>query len=331
MVPYPDYPIPADEEQRLRDLERHGVLDTPPDPHVDRIVRLASTVLGMPIALVSLVDHDRQWFLARHGLEVRQTPRQMAFCAHAIADDGVLVVPDALEDERFRDNPLVLEEPNVRFYAGAPLRSPEGHNLGTLCVIDRQPREFSPEQTSVLRSLAELVVRELELRRSTSLCPVTGLYNRATYFELCEREVERARREGLPLSLLNIDIDDFRQINNRWGHEAGDQVLRDLCRLCHSRLAEADLFGRVGDEEFSLLLVGRDSGEAMALAETIRADVAAMGGVFSHSGYQTHISGGLTALAPSDRGFVDLFYRADEALYLAKGNGRDQIAAVMGA
>ncbi len=330
MPPFPDYPIPADEEQRLRDLQRHGVLDGPSDEHFDRIVRLASAVLDTPIALVSLVDRDRQWFLSRHGLEARQTPREMAFCAHAIAGDAVLVVPDAREDERFRDNPLVLQEPHVRFYAGAPLRSSEGHNLGTLCVIDQQPRQLSPEQEQVLRSLAELVVRELELRRLTSVCPVTGLYNRGVFFRLSEQEVERARQEGRPLSLLNIDIDDFRQINNRWGHQAGDRVLLDICRLCRANLGEADLFGRIGDEEFALLLVGRDSDGAMGVAEAIRADISAMTGVFSHSGYQPHISGGISSLAASDRGFADLFYRADQALYLAKGNGRDQIATVLG-
>jgi len=152
--PFPDYPIPADEEQRLRDLQRHGVLDSPDDPHLDRIVDLAAAVLAMPIALVSLVDRDRQWFPARHGLETRQTPRTMAFCAHTIAADDVLVVPDALLDERFANNPLVQGEPGVRFYAGAPLQSAEGHNLGTLCVIDRRPRQLDPPQVAQLRQLA---------------------------------------------------------------------------------------------------------------------------------------------------------------------------------
>ncbi|MEN9496528.1 MAG: hypothetical protein RLZZ137_1568, partial [Cyanobacteriota bacterium] len=140
MTPYPDYPIPADEEQRLRALRRFAVLDTPEDPHFDRIVELASTVLGVPIALVSLVDRDRQWFLARHGLEAHQTPRTMAFCAHAIAEPVLMEVPDALDDARFNTNPLVLDEPKIRFYAGVPLRTRDGYNLGTLCAIDRKPR-----------------------------------------------------------------------------------------------------------------------------------------------------------------------------------------------
>ena len=328
VAPYPDYPIPLDEEQRLRDLQRHGVLDSSPDPHFDRIVQLASEVLDMPIALVSLVDRDRQWFLARHGLEATQAPRDQAFCAHAIAADQVLVVPDALRDERFQSNPLVLQAPHVRFYAGAPLQSAEGHNLGTLCVIDQKPRQLAPEQQEMLRLMADLVVRELELRRLASLCPVTGLYNRASFFQIGEQELRQARERGQSLALFNFDIDDFRQINNRWGHQAGDQVLLDLCRLAARRLRSQDLFGRIGDEEFAVLLVDLDQNAAMAMAEAIRTDIAQMAGVFSHSDYHPQISGGLTLLTGADRSFADLFYRADQALYLAKGNGRNQIAAL---
>jgi diguanylate cyclase (GGDEF)-like protein len=327
--PFPDYPIPVDEEQRLRDLQRHGVLDTAADPHVQRIVELASAVLRMPIALVSLVDRQRQWFLAASGLAARETPREMAFCAHAIEGDAVLMVPDALEDERFRDNPLVLGEPRIRFYAGAPLRSSSGHNLGTLCVIDQRPRHLSGEQLALLQRLADLVMRELELRRLSSLCPVTGLHTRASFFRLGQQELQEARRRGRPLALLAIDIDDFRQINNRWGHEAGDQVLLDVCALIRQRARPADLVGRIGDEEFAVLLPDCTAERAMAFAEDLRAAVAAMPGVFSHSDYHPQISGGLTSLTAADRSFADLFYRADEALYLAKGNGRNQIARLL--
>ena len=329
MPPFPDYPIPADEAQRLRDLQRHGVLDSPDDPHLERIVQLAGEVLEMPIALVSLVDRDRQWFPARRGLDAHETPREMAFCAHAIAGDGVLVVPDALQDDRFATNPLVTGDPGVRFYAGAPLRSAEGHNLGTLCVIDRQPRQLDGARIVQLQRMADLVMRELELRRLASLCPVTGLVNRASFFHLGEEEVRQARRDGRPLALLNLDIDDFRQINNRWGHQAGDQVLRDLCHRARQRLRPQDLFGRIGDEEFAVLMPDCDSAEAMGIAEGIREDVAALQGVFSGSDYRPRLSGGVTSLVPADAGFADLFYRADQALYLAKGNGRDQIARLL--
>lgn len=326
MAPYPDYPIPEDEEQRLRDLRRHGVLDTASDPHFDRIVKLASQALGMPIALVSLVDRDRQWFLARKGVEVAETPRCMAFCAHAIAGEQVLHVPDASSDARFNTNPLVVEAPYIRFYAGAPLRSPEGHNLGTLCVIDTEPHQLDEQQLQLLQLMADLVVRELELRRLNCLCPVTGMYNRSSFFRLGAEEFEQARSTGKPLALFNFDIDDFRQINNRWGHRAGDHVLEDLCRITRQHLKSRDLFGRIGDEEFAVLLVDHTDAEVMATAAAIRAAVEAMAGVFSQSDYHPLISGGVTSLASKDTTFSDLFYRADQALFLAKGNGRNQIA-----
>ncbi len=328
MTPYPDYPIPADEEQRLRALRRFAVLDTPADPHFDRIVALASEVLGVPIALVSLVDQERQWFLARYGLEAQETPRAMAFCAHAIAQHDLFEVPDALDDERFNTNPLVLYPPKVRFYAGVPLQSDQGYNLGTLCVIDQKPRVLDPHQRVILQLIADLVMRELELRQRSMQCPVTGLYNRSVFFRFGEQEFEHARDESLPLALFNFDIDDFRQINIRWGHQAGDQVLLELCALAKQQLSEDDLFGRIGDEEFSILLINASIARVNQVAEKVRLAIASMRGVFDHSDYHPNISGGITALADSDQSFADLFYRADQALYLAKGNGRNQIASL---
>ena len=329
MASYPAYPIPADEPQRLRDLERHGVIGLPSDEHFDRIVDLAASILDTPIVAISLVEADRQWFLAGKGLGVKETPREMAFCAHTIAGDDVLVVPDALADDRFRTNPLVQSEPHIRFYAGAPLRSAEGHNLGTLCVIDRQPRQISETQRQQLQWLADLVMRELELRHQAHLCPVTGLPTRRAFLRFGEREFTRARTEGHPLALFCFDIDNFRQINQRWGHHAGDTVLHDVCTLARSFLREQDFAGRLGDEEFALLLVDCDPDQALALAEGLRRAVLTMPGVHTHSDFQLHISGGLTALGSTDRHFSDLLHRGDRALELAKSNGRNQIAALL--
>ncbi len=329
MPSLPSYPIPADERERLRDLERHELVGRSGDRHFDRIVQLAGGIFGTPIALISLVDADREWFLSKQGLEASEAPRDVAFCAHTIAGDEVLVVPDTLEDERFSSNPLVLSDPKIRFYAGAPLRSPEGHNLGSLCVLDHQPRQLSEAQIEQLGLLAQLVMREIELRRSASLCPVTGLANRGSFFTAGAREVERARRDGQPLALLCVDIDNFRQINNRWGHTAGDQVLRDFSDLCRGFLKEEDFIARLGDEEFALLLVGTDAEAALQLAEALRLATRRMTGVFSPSDYHLQISGGVSSLGHADVGFIDLVQRAERALELAKNNGRNQIASLL--
>src|SRR4051794_5631155 len=158
-------PLPVNEPERLAALRRYDLLDTPPEQTFDRITRLAAGVLGMPISLVTLLDETRQWFKARHGLNITWTRRDIAFCAYAILETDTLVVPDATVDERFAANPLVTGEPHARFYAGAPLVTPDGHVLGTLCVLDQAPHpEFSEQQRFLLRDLADLVMIEIEAR-----------------------------------------------------------------------------------------------------------------------------------------------------------------------
>jgi PAS domain S-box-containing protein len=159
-------PLPANETERLQALQRQHILDTPPEAAFDRITRLAAQLFGVPISLVSLVDRDRQWFKSCFGLDLRQTDRQLSFCAHAILSDDVFVVPDATQDERFANNALVTGELGIRFYAGAPLKTRDGFNLGSLCIIDTRPRHFSEQDIANLKDLAALVIDELELREA---------------------------------------------------------------------------------------------------------------------------------------------------------------------
>jgi diguanylate cyclase (GGDEF)-like protein/PAS domain S-box-containing protein len=154
-------PVPVDEEARLAELRSLEILDTDREERFDRLTRLASRLFGTPIALISLVDADRQWFKSAVGLDERETSRDVSFCAHAIVGRDGFVVPDTATDARFADNPLVTGEPHIRFYAGQPITGPEGHRLGTLCVIDREPRTFSDEDRQLLRDLATIVDREL--------------------------------------------------------------------------------------------------------------------------------------------------------------------------
>lgn len=156
-------PIPADEEERLAELYALGLLDTSPEERFDRLVRLSSLSFQVPIAYVALVDANRQWFKAQCGLQVSQTGRAESFCGHTIVEGGPLIIPDARIDERFSDNPLVVGEPHVRFYGGYPLSGPNGQTIGTLCLVDRQPRELSQEELKLFKELATLVERELHM------------------------------------------------------------------------------------------------------------------------------------------------------------------------
>ncbi len=158
--------IPANENERLAVLRGLLILDTPPESRFDRITAFAAEQFDMPVALISLVDENRQWFKSRVGMQVCETSRDVSFCAHAIHEDAIMVIEDALADPRFRDNPLVTDEPHVRFYAGAPLRTAAGLAVGTLCLIDHQPRSLDELELAILANLRDLAVEELSRREA---------------------------------------------------------------------------------------------------------------------------------------------------------------------
>lgn len=164
-----EVPMPVNEAARVAALQKYAILDTDPEQGFDDLALLASYICRTPIALISLIDENRQWFKSKVGLSVSETSREIAFCSRAILQPDVFIVPDTLQDERFRNNPLVVSEPGIRFYAGAPLITDEGYALGTLCVIDRTPREISPDQKEALKALSRLVLTQLEFRRNLML------------------------------------------------------------------------------------------------------------------------------------------------------------------
>ncbi len=179
-------PIPINEAARLAALQKYAILDSEPEQAFDDLTLLASYVCETPVALISLVDEDRQWFKSKVGVSISETSRDIAFCASAIMQPDVFVVPDTLQDERFRNNPLVTSEPRIRFYAGAPLINEEGYALGTLCVIDQKPRNIRPDQKEALRALSRLVLSQLEFRRNLMLLKEA----------LSDRTKEEHEREG---------------------------------------------------------------------------------------------------------------------------------------
>jgi len=199
-------PLPVYEAERLQALCDYGLMDTPPEAVFDEIVALASYVFKTPIALISLVDEKRQWFKARTGLDVSETPREYAFCAHAILEPDVMVVPDARADPRFASNPLVLGSPGIRFYAGAPLITREGHALGALCVIDTKPRpQFDPEQRQALQTLSRHLMAQIEIRYSSAFLAKALVERRQAELEQQNHILEHERE----LSRLNELKDRF--------------------------------------------------------------------------------------------------------------------------
>jgi GAF domain-containing protein len=193
---------PSNELKRRESLASYAILDTDPEPSFDDLTHLASFICKSPIALITLVDEHRQWFKSRVGLSSEETSRDIAFCSHAILQTEMFVVPDALQDARFRDNPLVDGEPHIRFYAGIPLINEEGFALGTLCVIDKQPRSLSDTETSALMALSRLVLGQMELRRNL-IALKSALHNRSA--EEHERQRELAKVQAQLMRLVGLE------------------------------------------------------------------------------------------------------------------------------
>jgi len=198
-----EMPAPTQESARIAALDRYAILDTEPEQAFDDLVTLASYICKAPIAMLSLVDDHRQWFKSKVGVQVCELPRDTSFCAHAIQQEDLFIVPDTSKDPRFRDNPLVTGEPHIRFYAGAPIVNEDGFALGTLCVIDRQPRELDSEQKEALWALNRLALSQMELRHNLTLLK-EALNDRTK--EEHAREKELKRLEEKLVRVLGVKI-----------------------------------------------------------------------------------------------------------------------------
>jgi len=471
---------PQNEQERLTALRTLEILDTNPEPEFDEIVGLASAICEVPMSVISLIDEDRSWLKAHVGIDVREVPRAVAFCTHAIQKPGLFLVEDAREDGRFAGNPTVLGPPHVRFYAGIPLSAPDGHALGTLCVIDSQPKKLTNGQMTALRILGSQVNARLELRvqrkkleealrvaeeaqrkaresearfrtfmdhaplisfvkneqgeflyynqqfakafkvdgdqwlgktvfdlfpekyaegyhrddqevlqsgvarviEESSQNPLgeinhwrshkfryisvdgenllggvsveitaelereqnlrrsqqeleeanlrlatmartdalTGLHNRRGFDERLHAEFQRARRSGRNLSVLILDVDNFKHRNDAYGHAEGDETLKQLGAVLQNSVRACDLVARYGGEEFVVLLPESGEDEASRLSERL------LNSVRSH-GWRMEavtVSIGAATLHPAMRDEARLLALADEAMYVAKQSGKDK-------
>ncbi|RZL74272.1 MAG: diguanylate cyclase, partial [Sphingomonas sp.] len=207
-----------DDDGRVAALRRLDVLDTAVEEPFEKIVTLVRTMLAVPVATVTLVDRDRQWFKARRGMEQSETPRAVSFCTHTIQQRDPLIIENALADPRFAESPLVVGPPYVRSYAGIPLRTPEGYNVGALCAMDTRPRRFSPAGIAILSNFANIVCDELELRLIAQVDHLTGALTRRGFVDQAQREMERTLRYGRASSLIMIDVDHFKRVNDTYGH-----------------------------------------------------------------------------------------------------------------
>lgn len=283
MIPPPAIP---NEGERLAALEESGLLFSPAEERFDRITRLASHVLEAPMAMVSLVGDTRQWFKSAQGLQASETPREVAFCAHAIAAGSALVVEDAATDARFADNPLVTGEPRVRAYAGSVIRSPQGLPLGTLCVVDSKPRKFSEEELARLADLAAIAEAEIaraasgpqaqyvrgldEASRRERLDAESHLLNDQAIAELLMRQASRCEQEGGCFSVVVLRIAQYEALASRLGAGAAGEMVREAGSLVLRALAPGEVLGRYDADALLVIVPGADEPAANSRAQRLR-------------------------------------------------------------
>ena len=247
---------PDNEAERLEATLSLGLLDTPPEERFDRYTRFAQRLLEVPIAYVSFIGDDIQWFKSVQGLEIEQVPREQSFCSHTILTEEMMIVEDTIEDSRFRNNPFVVNPPYVRFYAGVKLNIREGICVGTFCVADIKPRYPSEEDMQLLKDLAHLLELEFHTQSIATTDELTGLSNRHGFRLIANHSIALCRRMDKAATLIVFDLDGFRYINGKYGHAEGDKVLRDIGQILLTEFRDSDVIGRIGGDEFCVLLTG---------------------------------------------------------------------------
>lgn len=326
----------SSESRRLRDLYGYSILDTPPEPGFDRITQLAATIFAVPVSTLAFADSNRHWFKSHRGVAALEMSRFMSFCDETIRGDAVFVVPDAASDPRYRDAPFVAGPPQFRFYAGAPLVTPRGVRIGSLCILDTRPRfDFCDSKRSILAHLAETAVemlearsRQIELARCTHEIAhlahhdsLTGLCNRRFLGVLLRDAVDRLK-PGEQIVVHYLDLDGFKGVNDSFGHTIGDQLLCQVADRLRATLEPDDHAARIGGDEFAVLQTGPHA--ASKAADFAAELIEAVARIYRIEGHVIRI-GTSVGISITDRPGIlpeQMLREADHALYFAKSAGR---------
>lgn len=339
---------PIDEKERLASLKSLKILDTPINQYFEKITRITQALFKVPIVAISLVDDERQWFKSIIGIDVCETSREISFCGHAILQDDIFIINDALKDERFVDNPLVIDEPKIRFYAGFPVRSDSGYKIGTLCIIDRRPRKYSSKELSPLIDLASLVGEELrnhkqsyaqvsllkeldEVKRNSYIDNLTRAWNRGAIEGILFKQILLSKSHNEIFGVIFFDIDNFKRINDTYGHNVGDNVIRQTSKLALSCLRENDALGRWGGEEFLIIINSSKPNVIKAVAQRVLSKISNTSILVESEEINFTVSMGVMAVSPLEQGDLDsesVIEQVDKALYRAKQTGKNKIVMV---
>jgi diguanylate cyclase (GGDEF)-like protein len=310
--------LPATEAQRLATLNSLKVLDTDAEERFDRITRVASKMFQVPTVLVSLIDSQRQWFKSRVGCDVTETPREISFCGHAILSDDTYIIADASKDPRFADNPLVTGPFHLRFYAGQPLKASNGEKMGTLCLIDTQPRELDDSDILALKSLAEMVEAELNAVQIATIDELTGVANRRGFELLAEQCLQLCQRKNFTVSCAFLDLDKFKPINDTYGHQEGDRALKIFTSHLQQSLRQSDLVARIGGDEFIALMPDCTTAQAGESLDRLKQTLAQYCEEINLA-FALVFSAGIVEYDPSTHKGIDALIKdADQAMYRAK-------------
>lgn len=314
--------VPVNERERLKSLYMMDLLDKKDDTRLLRLTRLAKATFNVPIALITLLDRDRQWMISCDGLNMRQSSRNVSFCAHAILLQGIMIVKDTLQDDRFDNNPLVQDEPFVRFYAGCPVRLPDGSIAGTICLLDNKPRDFSSDEINLLLDLGAIVEDELVIIGMAMTDKLTELPNRRGFFQVGDKRFAELTQQETPFTLLYFVVEDLQSLNDIWGHAEGDNALRAFAKCLNSCLNSGDVCGRVESSGFAVLLAHNGEYDADAFLFKLQSKVDDW---FQNVGkkYPLNYSYGMLENNPDKYpDLVEMLKDADTVMYSEKRKGR---------